>query len=77
MLIFELYLFECYTKGRDSFADDSLKYRYSGRDLFWPVTSEVETDEIRFKYSPFMSKEEASHYVIFEDDIMLGSTYTY
>ena len=32
MLIFELYLFECYTKGRDSFSDDGLKYRYSGRD---------------------------------------------
>lgn len=77
MLIFELYLFECYTKGRDSFSDNSLKYRYSGRDLFWPVTSEIETYETKFKYSPFMSKEEASRYVIFEDDIMLGSTYTY
>ena len=77
MLIFELYLFECYTKGRDSFLEDNLKYRYSGRDLFWPVTSEVKTYETKFKYSPFMSKEEVSHYVIFEDDIMLGSTYSY
>lgn len=78
MLIFELYLFECYTKGRDSFSDDGLKYRYSGRDLFWPVLSNENTHvQDNFEYSISMTKEIAEKYVIFEDDIMLGSTYSY
>ena len=78
MLIFELYLFECYTKGRDSFSDDGLKYRYSGRDLFWPVLGDENTHvQDNFEYSIPMTKEIAEKYIIFEDDIMLGSTYSY
>lgn len=77
MLIFELYLFECYTKGIDNFSESGLKYRYSGRDIFWPVTTEVDINEDNFSISPCMLKDEAKKYVIFEDDIMLGATYEY
>lgn len=75
MLIFELYLFECYTKGIDSFSDEGLRYRYSGRDMFWPI--EKSFDDGLKSYSISMTKEEAKKIVIFEDDIMLGSTYEY
>jgi hypothetical protein len=77
MLIFELYLFECYTKGIDNFSESGLKYRYSGRDIFWPVTTEVDINENNFSISPCMLKDEAKKYVIFEDDVMLGATYEY
>jgi len=38
IILFKLYLFEAYTKGVDAFpnVNNSLIYRYSGRDLFWP-----------------------------------------
>jgi hypothetical protein len=38
VLLFKLFLFEAYTKGRDCSPDDgSLMYKYSGRDLFWNI----------------------------------------
>jgi hypothetical protein len=89
----KLYLFEAYTKGIDSFAENEAIYRYSGRDLFWPpkgITGEVKpityhdvpvaekTEPFIYPVSDDTPKDKNIHcQVIFEDDIMLGSTYGY
>lgn len=93
IILLKLYLFEAYTKGIDSFSTDEAIYRYSGRDLFWPpkgITGEpipvtYEGIPVAEKTNPFeypvaeeTPKEKNIHcQVIFEDDIMLGSTYGY
>lgn len=93
IILLKLYLFEAYTKGIDSFSIDEAIYRYSGRDLFWapkgitgepiPVTYEgilvaEKTNPFEYPVAEGTSKEKNIHcQIIFEDDIMLGSTYGY
>ena len=93
VILLKLYLFEAYTKGIDSFAENEAIYRYSGRDLFWPpkgITGEVKpityhdvpvaekTEPFIYPVSDDTPKDKNIHcQVIFEDDIMLGSTYGY
>lgn len=91
VILLKLYLFEAYTKGVDCFDEDNALYRYSGRDLFWPPKGNVSVIEvtrdgqpIAQKTSPYIyptdsvQKEDNIHkQIIFEDDIMLGSTYGY
>ena len=78
ILLFKLYLFEAYTKGVDCFPSDESTYRYSGRDLFWPpknggTITEKDTCLVTSTYE----KEDIRKLIIFEDDIMLGTTYGY
>lgn len=76
--LLKLYLFEAYTKGMDCFPTEESTYRYSGRDLFWPprgTTTLVDKDTCIL--SSVYSDEEMRKMIIFEDQIMLGSTYGY
>lgn len=80
IILFKLYLFEAYTKGVDAFpnTNDSLIYRYSGRDLFWPPKTMSVKDNGNYEITLNTLTEAAmKSMIIFEDDIMLGSTYEY
>lgn len=85
VLLFKLFLFEAYTKGRDCFPDDgSLMYKYSGRDLFWDIENAAkykdQDNKLLYTYFPIQgvySEEQIRNKIIFEDDIMLGTTYGY
>ena len=93
VILLKLYLFEAYTKGIDSFSADEAIYRYSGRDLFWPpkgidgdpvlitynqTTVAERTQPFDYPVAEGTIKEQNIHcQIIFEDDIMLGSTYGY
>lgn len=93
VILLKLYLFEAYIKGIDSFSQDEAIYRYSGRDLFWPpkgITGDPKPITykdimVAEKTEPFIypvnddtPKDKNIHcQIIFEDDIMLGSTYGY
>lgn len=89
MLLNKVEFFEAYTKGYDSFkAEEAPYYRYSGRDLFgieqpeshkeipWNKT-EGGGEELSFFYSYCFKEEEIRNRILFEDTIMLGSTYGY
>lgn len=82
-------LFEAYTKGQDAFVkEDAPFYRYSGRDLFgceqpddhnkenWRNKPSTDNTYSYF-YSYAFKKEDIRKKIIFEDAIMLGSTYEY
>lgn len=80
VLLLKAYLFEAYTKGMDCFPMTNPHFRYSGRDLFWPpkCSTNITTDSSNlYEYTSSLSEEALREYVIFEDDIMLGSTYGY
>lgn len=90
LLIKGVEFFEAYTKGYDSFVEEEAPYyKYSGRDLFGteqPIGQEniqwiekvVEDDkEIPYSYSFSFKEEDIRKRIIFEDSIMLGSTYGY
>lgn len=75
----KLYLFEAYTKGMDAFPTNESSYRYSGRDLFWPPKGKVDltSPDTRYHYTEYFAEEDMKKLIIFEDQIMLGSTYEY
>lgn len=75
VLLFKIYLFEAYTKGRDCFSLDNPEYRYSGRDLLWKFDNIQQEDN--YEYSGIYTESEIKNKIIFEDDIMLGTTYGY
>ena len=77
--LMKLYLFEAYTKGIDCFPSNEATYRYSGRDLFWPPKGKVDltSEDGRYHYTEFFTEEDMKKLIIFEDQIMLGSTYEY
>lgn len=90
LLINKAEFFEAYTKGYDSFEESMAPYyRYSGRDLFgteqpenhegesWFTKTISEKDEISFDYSWCFESEDIRKRILFEDAIMLGSTYGY
>ena len=79
IILFKLYLFEAYTKGQDSFEKEKSTYRYSGRNLFWPPNEPL-IDISRtqnYQCTDLLMEAEMRKKIIFEDDIMLGSTYGY
>lgn len=85
IVLLKLYLFEAYTKGIDAFPDNGeLQYRYSGRNMFWPPKKMTVTDKGNYSRTnmTFYEKDvegfiNIRNMIIFEDDIMLGSTYGY
>lgn len=78
IVLLKLYLFEAYTKGMDCFPSNESTYRYSGRDLFWPPRGSEETvDKGTCIVSKTYDAETMRKMIIFEDQIMLGSTYGY
>lgn len=86
IVLLKLYLFEAYTKGIDAFPDNGkLIYRYSGRNLFWgpkklgePVDKGTyERTQETFFDTDIEGQINIRNMIIFEDDIMLGSTYGY
>ena len=80
IILFKLYLFEAYTKGVDAFpnVNNSLIYRYSGRDLFWPPKALSIKDNGKYEIiTQSLTEQAMKGMIIFEDDIMLGSTYEY
>lgn len=74
--IFNAYLFEAYTKGRDQFDGNNIKYRYSGREFFDTVLTKTDENNM-YRYSDIMDNISIHNQVIFEDDIMPGDTYEY
>lgn len=68
--LFEVKLFEAYTKGQDQFTEGLFKY--SGRDLFTSYTS---LQASGYSYSKPYSEEDLRKLIIFEDDLMPGDTY--
>lgn len=72
--IFNAYLFEAYTKGRDQFEGDDIQYRYSGRDLFDTVLTR---NDINCQLSDVIDKDSIHNQIIFEEDVMPGDTYGY
>lgn len=68
LLIKGIYLFEAYTKGKDFFSGNNIIYRYSGREL---------SQTWEGAYSGKKSQDEMRNIILFEDDIMAGSTYSY
>lgn len=67
----EFWFFEAYTKGKDFFSD--AHYRYSGRDMLvkdWTVRN-------HYSYKTLGVKADALNQVLFETDIMKGTTYEY
>lgn len=78
-LFFKFYLFEAYTKGRDCFPQGEYTYKYSGRDLFWDKNNAQNGDN--YTYLPLSNQtyeeNEIRKKIIFEDDIMFGTTYEY
>ena len=85
IVLLKLYLFEAYTKGIDAFPDNGkLQYRYSGRNLFWAPKKLEAIDRGTYERTTntFLDKDvegyiNIKNMIIFEDDIMLGSTYGY
>lgn len=86
IVLLRLYLFEAYTKGIDAFPNTNgkLQYRYSGRNLFWAPkkTSVIDRGAYERTINTFYDKDVENqinirNIIIFEDDIMLGSTYGY
>lgn len=86
IVLLRLYLFEAYTKGIDAFPNTNgkLQYRYSGRNLFWAPkkTSVIDKGAYERTINTFYDKDVENqinirNMIIFEDDIMLGSTYGY
>ncbi len=86
IVLLRLYLFEAYTKGIDAFPNTNgkLQYRYSGRNLFWAPkkTSIIDKGAYERTINTFYDKDVENqinirNMIIFEDDIMLGSTYGY
>lgn len=86
IVLLRLYLFEAYTKGIDAFPNinGKLQYRYSGRNLFWAPkkTSIIDKGAYERTINTFYDKDVENqinirNMIIFEDDIMLGSTYGY
>lgn len=86
IVLLRLYLFEAYTKGIDAFPNTNgkLQYRYSGRNLFWAPkkTSVIDKGAYERTINTFYDKDVENQInirdmIIFEDDIMLGSTYGY
>ena len=75
IILFKLYLFEAYTKGQDAFPSNESTYRYSGRDLFWPPKDKIVRDN--YESVAVYDEEDIKKMIIFEQDIMLGSTYGY
>ena len=82
-LIFKVYLFKAYTKGRDCFVNDSetqLIYKYSGRDLFWDTERAIPKNNYSYivkENNELFNEKEMRSRIIFEDNIMLGTTYSY
>lgn len=88
-----LEFFEAYTKGQDAFEKNGAPYyRYSGRDLFgteqpvghenqsWKIKAPDETGFYKtysYTYSYPFETDNIKKRIIFEDMIMLGSTYEY
>lgn len=86
IVLLRLYLFEAYTKGIDAFPNTNgkLQYHYSGRNLFWAPkkTSVIDKGVYERTINTFYDKDVENqinirNMIIFEDDIMLGSTYGY
>lgn len=86
IVLLRLYLFEAYTKGIDAFPNTNgkLQYHYSGRNLFWAPkkTSVIDKGAYERTINTFYDKDVENqinirNMIIFEDDIMLGSTYGY
>lgn len=78
VLVYAAYLFEAYTKGMDCFSFDGkdCRYKYSGRELFGIEQPDGTIGWDDNKSKPF-TNEQIRNIIIFEDDIMLGSTYGY
>lgn len=76
--IYELKLFEAYTKGVDYFENGH--FRYSGRDLFSSYTNEIITDNYsRSDIYPENERDDIGKIkdlILFEEDIMSGGYYT-
>lgn len=81
--IYDVQFFEAYTKGQDFFDDESLIYRYSGRELTGvQLTSTIDSTVVALKSlqyvsltngsTPFSTKD-----ILFETDVMEGDTYEY
>ena len=79
IVLYKLYLFEAYTKGIDCFPnfDNTLRYRYSGRDLFWPPKGYSSIQKTDYERTSTISHDVLKQMIIFEDDIMLGTSYGY
>lgn len=78
LLITSTYLFEAYTKGRDCFSGEDIVYNYSGRDLFGiEQPPAAQGEEWENNHSKPFTSEEIKNLIIFENDVMLGSTYGY
>lgn len=83
-LFFKLYLFEAYTKGMDCFPEGEYTYKYSGRDLFWDLDNAKKifnSSELMYTYfdnnEQLFDESEIRKRIIFEDNIMFGTTYEY
>lgn len=86
-IIKEFYLFEAYTKGLDFFKKAA--YRYSGRDLFGNeeflktsgdlkiLPTEWENHTLWTSTTQTLKKSDIQSFIIFEEDVMSGSTYSY
>lgn len=93
ILIKDFYLFEAYTKGRDFFENGYYRYsgrnlfgkedfygtslqmkQWEQYDQFGPCSLLVYDDTENIKHT---TKEKMKQYILFEDDIMSGSTYEY
>lgn len=69
-------LFEAYTKGIDEF--DVKYYRYSGRDLIKQDFNNMKwKNEKDYSYIGPFSEDEIRERILFEDDVMKGSSYEY
>lgn len=69
------YFFEAYTKGGDYFSISESSYKYSGRELFSKgLLSRLKNG---VQYSEPFKESEMRKKVLFENDIMSGSTYGY
>ena len=85
VILLKLYLFEAYTKGIDCFSKNESLYRYSGRDLFWPPKGKneivceklVKTEPYLYPTDSSIKEDNIHNQIIFEDDIMLGTSYSY
>lgn len=73
--LYKLCFFEAYTKGADQFTGESLHYRYSGRELFQDV---LKSQNIKgYSVSTLYSEKKMREYILFEDDVMPGDSYSY
>lgn len=77
--IFDLELFEVYTKGKDQFGSRA-NYQYSGRDYLLKNSdlSPIRKGSTIVAYqSTPKNKGDLINEILFEDDIMMGDTYEY